>query len=294
MTATPTTGHEPTPPIANVEQAAAWNGPEGANWAEASDADADGVEDVLLPPLLDAARIGPDDRVLDIGCGTGALTRRAARLAHRGEAVGIDLSAGMLDVARQRTDVQALANARFEHGDAQVHPFPAGGFDVAVSHFGIMFFDDPVAAFVNLGRALRPGGRLAFVCPQAMELCDWYTAPLAAVLGRPPTRRTAPSRMFSLATPSDIHDALVPAGFTTIRATPLAAALHFGADVAGAARFFLGSGPIRAALERPGAPTEGQAHELLVDALRPYLGPGGVRIPGHHWLVSAARPTTDA
>jgi SAM-dependent methyltransferase len=279
----------PPTPIANVGQAAAWNGPEGESWAEANDA-AD-AEDVLVEPLLQAAGIGVGDRVLDVGCGTGGLTRRVARQAHLGQAVGIDLSAGMLDTAQALADWHSLTNVRFECGDAQVHPFADASFDAVVSHFGIMFFDDPIAAFANIGRALRPGGRLSFVCPQAMDLCEWYTAPLTALLGHRPTARTAPSRMFSLATPARIGDVLGPAGFTAIRAVTLPADLHFGRDVVTAVRFYAGSGPVRAFLRRPSAPPEGQVHEILAEALRPYLGPAGVRIPGAHWLVTAVRPT---
>jgi SAM-dependent methyltransferase len=275
-------------PIVNLEQAAAWNGSEGAAWAEA--ADTAGGEDVLVEPLLEAATIEVEDRVLDIGCGAGFLTRQVARRAHRGEAVGIDLSAAMLDTARALASWHSLPNVRFEHGDAQVHPFAAASFDAAVSHFGIMFFDDPVAAFANIGGALRPGGRITFVCPQAMELCEWYVAPLRALLGHLPTSRSAPSRMFSLATPAAIGDVLGPAGFTGIRAIPLPAALHFGADLATAVRFYAGSGPVQAILQRPAGPNEQEVHERLAEALSPYLGPTGVRIPGAHWLVTARRP----
>lgn len=289
---TTTDRYDPGHPIENRAQLAAWNGPEGANWAAA--ADAPDAEDVLVEPLLDAARIGAEDRVLDIGCGTGTLTRRAARQAHRGQAVGIDLSAAMLDTARTLADWHPLPNARFERGDAQVHPFPAATFDVAISHFGTMFFDDPVAAFANIGRALRPGGRVAFVCPQAMELCEWYVAPLTALLGHPPTPHLAPSRMFSLATPAAIGDVLGPAGFDAIRTTPLATPLHFGSDLATAVRFYAGSGPVQAVLQRPSAPTEPEARRILADALRPYLGPTGVRVPGAHWLVTATRPAAAA
>jgi SAM-dependent methyltransferase len=277
----------PAPPIANLEQAAAWNGPEGANWAEA--ADAGGTEDVLIAPLLDAAAIAVDDRVLDIGCGTGDLTRSAARRAQQGTAVGLDLSSAMVDTARELAAWHSLDNARFEVGDAQVHPFPAASFDAAVSHFGIMFFEDPEVAFTNIGRALRPGGRLAFVCPQAMELCDWYVVPMTAVLGEPPTSESAPSRMFSLASPEVVHAVLGRAGFTGIRVAPQPAALHMAPDLAAAVRFYAGSGPVQALVQRRPELTEPRLHELLVEALRPYLGPTGVRIPGSHWLVTADR-----
>src|SRR5688572_21024309 len=149
--------------IVNTSQDQAWNGPEGRHWAD----HADDLNGELTGHLVDAAGIGPGDRVLDIGCGTGASARQAARRAVGGEVVGIDLSEPMLERAREYAGRDGLTNVRFERGDAQTHPFPAGHFDVAISQFGIMFFADPVAAFANIGRALRPGGRLTFVCPAA-------------------------------------------------------------------------------------------------------------------------------
>src|SRR5690606_29524579 len=113
--------------IANVRQADAWNGPEGAHWAERSRREGeDHVE--ITEALLDAARIAPHDRVLDVGCGTGGSTLRAARRAARGAAVGVDLSAVMLDQARADAAAAGVTNLSYEQGDAQVHPFPDGSF----------------------------------------------------------------------------------------------------------------------------------------------------------------------
>ena len=274
-----------TSPIANTSQSAAWNGPEGANWADASARDEE--EARLVGPLLDAAELAVGDRVLDIGCGTGASTRLAARTVDPGSATGVDLSTAMVDLAREAAT--AIGNVDFEVGDAQVHPFPPGYYDVAISHFGIMFFDDPASAFVNIAGALRGGGRLAFVCPQAMERCDWYRAPLAAVLGREPTPATEPSKMFSLAEPDIVRDVLIVSGFGDIELRPLPAQLSFGPDTAAAARFFLGSGPMRAVLQRDSAMTEDHALSLLRAAMEPFASRDGVLIPGEHWLVTASR-----
>ena len=187
------------PQIVNREQSAAWNGPEGAHWAEVSErrvAHAD-----LDAPLLDAVRIERADAVLDVGCGIGEMTLDAARRAADGSATGIDLSELMIDRARISAAAAHVDNASFFAGDAQVHHFVPGAFDVVVSHFGSMFFGDPVAAFKNLATALRPGGRLALVCPQAMDRCTWYVEPLAGLLDAHPTQHSAPSAMFSLARP---------------------------------------------------------------------------------------------
>ncbi|GAA2471190.1 hypothetical protein GCM10010276_01760 [Streptomyces longisporus] len=129
--------------IADIRQAHPWNGVDAA--------------------LFAAAGIKPADRVLDIGCGTGTTTRIAARLASRGYAVGVDISAPLLRTAQKLTAAEKVANASYQVADAQVHPFPPCGYDVIVSRGGMLSFPDPAAAFRNLARALMPGGRLVLV-----------------------------------------------------------------------------------------------------------------------------------
>lgn len=278
-----------TPDIVNEEQAAAWNGPEGAHWAQHSArrvGDAD-----LIVPLVDATEIDAGDRVLDVGCGTGALTRLAARWATPGHAMGIDLSTQMVEQARAEAAAEAIANVTFEVGDAQVHPFTEASFDVAVSHFGSMFFGDPASAFANIATAIRPGGRLGLVCPQAMERCDWYGAPLAALLGHRPTTDEAPSAMFSLSDPEVVERLLAGAGFDSVQLEPLDATLWFGETAAVAAEFYLGSGPVRAILERGDASLAERARGALEAAMAPFVTDDGVRIPGAQWLVTARRGT---
>ncbi|MGW1744362.1 class I SAM-dependent methyltransferase [Streptomyces sp. NPDC002092] len=128
--------------IADIRQAHTWTGVDAA--------------------LFAAAAIKPADRVLDVGCGTGDTTRIAARLASRGHAVGVDISAPLLRTAQKLTAAEKVANASYQVADAQVHPFPPCGYDVIVSRGG-MSFADPAAAFRNLARALIPGGRLVLV-----------------------------------------------------------------------------------------------------------------------------------
>ncbi|GAA3730367.1 methyltransferase domain-containing protein [Plantactinospora mayteni] len=275
--------------IVNTAQAAAWNGPEGANWAAQSERD-DPVNGALTEALLSAAAIGPEDRVLDIGCGTGETTRLAARLAVRGRVLGVDLSALMLDHARAAATSAGLRNVEFTAGDVQVHPFPGDEFDVAISQFGIMFFADPVAAFGNVRHALRPGGRLAFVCPRGMADNAWYVAPMSALHGERDPARLPDSAMFSLADPARLTEVLGRAGFTDVRPRPVDVPMAFGADMAEAAEGFLGSGPVLAVLQQECGPSVEAAREILVEALRRYEGPDGVRIPGAHWLVTARRP----
>ena len=158
--------------IANADQIAAWDGEEGDRWTEHEER-YEASARRHSRRLLEAAQILTSDRVLDVGCGCGGTTRDAARIAGSGTALGVDLSRRMLDQARERSRAEGLTNVRFEQGDAQVYTFDANAFDVAISRFGVMFFDDPVAAFRNVGRALRPGGRVAFLVWQELRKNEW-------------------------------------------------------------------------------------------------------------------------
>lgn len=266
--------------VVNTAQDQAWNGPEGQHWAD----HADQINAGVTGHLIEAAGVGPRDRVLDIGCGTGGSTRAAARLATDGEALGVDLSAPMLDRATRYAEDAGLTNVRFIRADAQVHRFTTGRFDVAISQFGVMFFTDPAAAFANIGRALRPGGRLTFVCPQAAEECEWYQAPVKALSG---PGRTPNEGMFSLADADLIGQVLTTAGYLRVHTEPLTTPVFFGRDVPEALAFYLGSGPVRALLES-GTVTEADVAAELEPVLGRYADPTGVRIPGRHWLVRAS------
>ncbi|MFE3360621.1 class I SAM-dependent methyltransferase, partial [Streptomyces californicus] len=125
--------------------------------------------------LRAAAGVGVRDRVLDIGCGAGGTTREAARDAVEGAVLGVDVSEVMVEQARRTSVEEGLGNVGFEVADAQGHPFAAGAFDLCISRFGVMFFVDPVAAFRNIGRALRPGGRLVVMVWQGSEHNEWVT-----------------------------------------------------------------------------------------------------------------------
>src|SRR5207244_373757 len=116
------------------------------------------------------------DHVLDIGCGTGQTTRQAARTARAGSALGVDVCAPAIERARELAGAEGLGNVTFEHASAQVHRFPPERFDLAISRFGAMFFDDPGVAFSNIRRALRPAGRLVMMVWQACERNEWDVA----------------------------------------------------------------------------------------------------------------------
>jgi SAM-dependent methyltransferase len=168
----------------NAAQERAWEGAEGDQWAAHADL-MEGMAARYDPALLDAAEIDATARVLDVGCGTGSVTRAAARRARSGTALGVDLSTAMVDVARERAARAGLANAAFARADAQVHPFRTAGFDVVLSRTGASFFGDLAAAFANLARATAPGGRLALLTWQPLPRNEWIAAIGGALTGRP-------------------------------------------------------------------------------------------------------------
>ena len=153
----------------NAEQAERWNGASGHYWIRHLDRHMTEHQN-LTPHLFGAAGIAPGERVLDVGCGCGQTTIAAAKSVSggpgTGAALGVDLSAPMLDVARGLACRDGVVNVAFAQADAQASPLRPGSCDVVISKFGVMFFADPGAAFAALAAATRRGGRLAFLCWQ--------------------------------------------------------------------------------------------------------------------------------
>jgi SAM-dependent methyltransferase len=274
--------------VVNVDQEKAWNGWEGENWARNADRYDAMVED-FTDALFRAADVGERDRVLDVGCGTGRTARLAARKAARGQVLGIDISAPMLARARLCAQEDGLSNLTFEQGDAQVHAFAGGAFDLAVSRGGVMFFTDLVAAFANIARALRPGGRLAFLGPQPSRPDGDYARATAALT--PWLRLPSPAAkgMMSLVEPGRIGQVLDEAGFVGVTVDAVEAPMVMGVDAADAAGFILSQGPVRFNLDRADQVEIDRVREELRTGFEPYQTDTGVRIPGHVWIVSATR-----
>ncbi|MER6125254.1 class I SAM-dependent methyltransferase [Streptomyces sp. NPDC001795] len=286
---------DPRRELVNTAQFEAWNGDEGRHWSDRHDR-WNAVNEGFNPPLLAAAAIGPEDRVLDIGCGAGQTTRLAARAAVRGSVLGLDLSAPILARARSLAAEEGLERIAFEQGDAQVHPLPTAAFDVAISRFGIMFFADPAAAVGNIGKALRPGGRLAFVCMSDPARCQWvhvYGA-VRAALPLPPQEATAfdGPGMFSLSDPSVIRQGLGAAGFDDVHAEPVEAVGNFGRDTDDADHL-LRSGPGQHLVSLLDSASDGggadRARAALCAALVEYERPTGIHLRTAAWLVTATR-----
>jgi SAM-dependent methyltransferase len=280
--------------MANEEQAGHWNSAEASHWITQQLR-----YDAMLAPfgdrLLAAAQVAGPDRVLDVGCGCGATTLEAGRRAATGAATGLDLSTSMLDVARGRAAGERLANVSFVAGDAQTYPLPAGGFDVAISRFGVMFFDDPGAAFRNLAGALAPGGRLAFVCWQDLFSNPFIAVPglaLAEHVALPDLGPAGAPGMFALADPGRIRSLLAGAGLVKAAIEPLAeeVLLGGGGTLADAVEFLRHGGMGRAVLADADEATRDRALAAVSEALAPYATAEGVRIGAAAWLVTARRP----
>jgi SAM-dependent methyltransferase len=276
--------------IANVEQAAAWDGPEGAHWTEFAD-QYDASLREYASPLLRVADIGADESVLDIGCGTGASTRSAARSASRGHVVGIDLSAEMLAKARSDAAAQGLANVTFVQGDAQVYPFDDAVFDVSISRFGVMFFGDPVAAFTNVGRGLRAGGRLAWLVWRTLAENEWFSEIRRAVaVGRDlPTPPPGAPGPFGLSDPDHTRELLHGAGFTDVAFERCDASYHAGTHADQAFRFVSTLGFTRMMISELSDTDRARALDTLRATIDEHTTADGVIYDSACWLVTAIR-----
>ena len=276
----------------NSEQITYWNQQAGPTWVAVQS-----LIDQQIRPLghlaMERAELRAGARVLDVGCGCGDTSiELAGRVAPGGEVLGVDISAPMLTRAGQQARAAGVA-ARFELADAQTSAFEADRFDVLFSRFGVMFFAEPAVAFANLRRALRGGGRLAFVCWQNMRENPWMVVPMNAALPllppQPPPVPGAPGP-FAFADPDYLRDILVRAGFADIELESVRMPLSVGGgqDLDATVDFVLRMGPTARALREADDP------ELLPDvaaavreALAPYQTAEGVRMDSASWIVTA-------
>jgi SAM-dependent methyltransferase len=270
----------------NADIARGWDGPSGDYWVQNADL-LDGSVARYTEPFLAAAAIAADALVLDVGCGNGETTLAAAERAPAGEAVGVDLSARMLDVARRRAALQGLDNVTFIQADAQVADLGAGRFDRVISRTGAMFFGNPVAAFANLARALRPDGLLVLLVWQPLSENEWLNVFFQAVAPDRPVPVSPPGAPgpFSLGEPARLRSVLAAAGFGEPRLVGLREPLWFGPDVARAEALVLGLvGGVLADLDDAG---HAAALAALRATLEAHLGPDGVLFGSAAWLVTA-------
>jgi SAM-dependent methyltransferase len=240
---------------------------------------------------LAAAAPQPGENVLDIGCGTGTTLLRLAEAVGPGGAVlGVDISEQQLTLARQRIAAAGATQARVVLDDAATHEFPPARFDLAVTRFGVMFFADPVAAFSNIRRAMKPGGRLLLAVFRPGPENPWTTASMAAIrhlvaLPEPPGPEEP--GQFSWGDAARVRRILGGAGFRDVALEPFNPRITLGADAREAAEFatFIGQGA-RLLQGQPEA-TKAAARSAFEVYFRAHEGPDGVTLPGGVWLVSA-------
>ena len=237
-----------------------------------------------------AADVRPGDHVVDIGCGAGQSTREAARAAVSGSALGVDVSAPMLERARRLAEAEGLHNVTFEHGDAQSHRFPPARFDLCISRFGTMFFADPIAAFSNIGRALRPGTRLTMLVWQDSDRNDWFTAVRQALAGStPPTPTASDLEPFSLADPTTTQRILTAADFGDVGFTAVHEPVYYGPDPEAACDAVLRLSHARDLHASLDPATAEHAVDRLRATLVAHHTSSGVLFDSHAWIVTARR-----
>lgn len=254
-----------------------------------SPVDYDAELQLLDQVLRTAYDIQRRDKVLDIGCGAGQTTREAARMAPEGAALGIDLSATMIDRARALARSEGIGNVTFLHGDAQTYPFLSENFDLVVSRFGTMFFQDPMAAFANVRHALRPGGRLVMMTWQGHEQNEWSLAIEKALGGLSDAPVPEAADPFSLADPAKVEGILEGAGFTDVFFTALDRPIYWGQDVTAALQWIRGFMCTRAVLERLDTAMAQVALGRLRDTLASHASGDGVWFNSRAWIVEARR-----
>lgn len=276
----------------NDEQSTLWNEVVGDAWVEHAD-----HFDRTLQPFGDAAlqrlELQPGDRVLDIGCGTGATTVQIGSLVEPTKVVGVDVSSPMLAAARRRASAAGCANVEFRELDVQHSLLGVGEFDAAFSRFGVMFFTDPVRAFRRINESLVDGGRVGFVCFQSPPQNPFIVVPVmiaAALLGLGgPPSPTEPGP-FSFADPDVVTGILHAAGFVdlAIEPGPTQADLGNATDLTqlatrlveqnpGVAPTFVAATPERRAI----------IVDAVAEALRSHVVDGNVTMGAATWVVTA-------
>jgi SAM-dependent methyltransferase len=269
----------------NAQQIDYWNGEAGHTWVAAQDS----LDRMLAPitrALLDRAGAASGERIVDVGCGCGETT---VALAGTGAKVwGIDISEPMLAHARSRAG--GNPGVAFSRTDAATQSF-TDDHDLVFSRFGVMFFADPHDAFANLRTALRPGGRLCFVCWQSPRDNPWVSIAGAALKPFLPEPAETPDPRepgpFAFADPDYLQSIVDGAGFEDVAIEPLTPRLKVADDLEGALDFMARVGPMSRAMTELEGRARDDALEAVRAALAPHLGPDGLRLDAACWLVNA-------
>jgi len=276
--------------LANTAQAALWNGPSGQAWVDEQTM-LDRTYARVEALLADSVTSLEARSVLDIGCGSGATTVAAARrLAPGGFALGVDISGPLIALAQRRRQEGAVA-ARFIHADAQTHSFEPGRFDLMISRFGVMFFEDPVAAFRNLRLAGAPGCVTRLVAFRSIEENPFMTTAERAaaqfVPDIPPRIPDAPGQ-FAFADRDRVRGIFQQAGWAEVALVPIDAPCAFPAS--DLERFFTRFGPLGLALRNSNEPARQEMIQKVRAAFEPFVREAQVRFDAACWMIEARAP----
>ncbi|WP_244734347.1 class I SAM-dependent methyltransferase [Mesorhizobium sp. 113-1-2] len=239
--------------------------------------------------MVDAGYPGEGGNVLDVGCGAGATTlAMARRVGKGGNCVGLDISQPLVALATERARVEDVANASFEVGDAQAFAFESGRFDAVISRFGVMFFDDPVAAFTNIRKAARRGGKLAFVAWRSPLENDFMTTAVrAAAPFLPPAPAPDPDApgQFAFADGAKAKRILEASGWASIEVEQADVPCRIAQrDLM---TFATRLGPLGAVLREVDRATAEKITTVLPAAFAPFVENGEARFNAACWLVTA-------
>ena len=271
-----------------------WNSSMGHAWVSQQAAISD-VFTSVTSVSFNAAAAKPGEYVVDIGCGTGdTLLEFAEVVGPSGAVLGVDVSVPMLDFARHRAAEAGYSNVSCALADATTYAFERRRADLVYSRFGVMFFDDPAAAFANLRTALRSSGRLCFLCWQPLEKNEWARVPfLAATRHVQPPAPPAPDAPgpFAFANPDRVRHLLEAGGFKDVSCESYEAELSMGGarTVDEAVEFSLELGPLARLLGDAGMDLRTRVAQAVREALTPYMSQHGVSLRGAAWIV-LARP----
>jgi ubiquinone/menaquinone biosynthesis C-methylase UbiE len=275
----------------NADQIAYWNGPGGQRWTDRQQ-----MQDILLAPvadiLIDRAKVRAGERIVDIGCGCGAIAiALAAKVGHTGRVLAVDVSAPMLQQARQVAPKDAPVD--FVLADATVYPFEPASADLLVSRFGVMFFAEPAVSFANMRKVLRRSGRLTFVCWREPRENPWLMAPLQAVyqhVPRLPQLGPEDPGPFSFASEQRVRRILAEAGFSGVAMEPhdLVLDIAIGRGLDAAVESAVQIGPASRALEGQPAELREASKRSIRQVLVPFTKGQSVLLPAAVWIVTAS------
>lgn len=264
-----------------------WKQAGGTQWVDAAD-QMDRLLIAYLDRLMDTVGRLASGRVLDIGCGTGATTRSAATiLGNRGDAVGLDISPVMIEEARRRAR-ESRSAASFVLDDAASHAFAPNSFDLLISRFGVMFFEDPVAAFANLRRAVRPGGHLHMITWRGPEENAFLTAAEESAreyVPNMPVRQAGEPGPFGLADRDQVTSILSDAGWSRISLEPADEEIVMSADELD--NYLVKMGPVGRIFDELDANTQVKLAVAIRAAFAPYREGDEVRFTASCWSVHA-------